>query len=575
MKRTSITDTKDQHFDMIVIGGGLTGASVARDASLRGFRTILIEKSDFGCGTASQGPRLLVGEWAFPLRSEEKPPRQFFQEFELASQQAPHLIRPISSLFLTNSSPGSPSYPLHEEEKGPFSWLRSKKPSPKCIPLKKLQNTFDYLAEENVWGGYQSSDHLISCTERLCLENIHSAVQNGAVAYNYLKVTGINVHNRQVYGVQAEDQISGKLIHVQGDCIINATGALSGQFNESSGIPSEDGFRVYEELYLAIPQLDNRVGLALLTAVPSQEGNRYIQLAPWHEQLMFGPSPARPLENPDSAGDYTVQAAELFHELQRLIHPQVLAGTPLFGIRSRYAVPLGENKTFSTRPYRYWVIDHHRNSGPRGLITVLNPRAPLSRLAAKEAVDVSHSYTPSAKARHECVTQDQPLFGGNITNMEEYIQEVSNAARQFQLQDRQVRHLVYLYGTKAQELFPLLRNHPVLREQICRHQPDLKAQLVYAMEQESAISLSDIFLRRTAIGWTRCHGRDCAAAAAAFLGEHLGWTSARMEAELENFFQESEEACRMVCTPAKTSVSSDQETDDRDETGTEPESDPQ
>jgi glycerol-3-phosphate dehydrogenase len=195
----------------------------------------------------------------------------------------------------------------------------------------------------------------------------------------------------------------------------------------------------------------------------------------------------------------------------------------------------------------------------------LNPRAPLSRLAAKETVDLAHSYTPSAKARHECTTQDQPLFGGNITNMEEYIQEVANAARPFQLQDRQVRHLVHLYGTKAQELFPLLRTHPVLREQICRHQPDLKVELVYAIEQESAISLSDIFLRRTTIGWTRCHGRDCAATAAAFLGEYLGWTPARMEAELENFFLESEDACRRISSPLNPSVASKSAPDDREE----------
>jgi len=556
MKRISFSEIKDQRFDVIIVGGGLTGACVARDAAQRGLKTVLLEMCDFCSGDTARGSRLLAGEWAFPMRLDEKPTRSALQELELLPRQAPHLVRPVTSLFLSPAAPGSPSFLLQEEERSLLSWLRTHPSSikSKVIPVRKLQGTFDYLASESLWGGFQSTDHLVPSTERLCLENLLSAVQDGAVVINYARVTGVHVHNRQVFGIQAEDQLSGRNFSLQTDCVINAAGSSAEQICLFANAGSTEKVQVFEELYLALPQLDNRLGLALFLALKEQEIIRCLSLTPWYEQLIFGPSRPYKEKELDSAKTRAGAIAELLGELAQMIDPDLAAKiSPIFTFSTHFSIPAGSTGNIASRPLRFEVMDHNRTSGPRGLISVFCPRAALSRLAAKEAVDLSHAYTPSAKARHECGTHSQTLFGGNITNIEEYLQEVSHAARQFQLQDRQVRHLVGLYGTKAQELFALFRSHPTLREQICPHQPDLKAQLVYAVEQEAAVTLGDIFLRRTAMGLTRCRGKDCAHHAADFLGDLLGWTKARVEAEVENLHREYNAAYRHAVPPEAAS----------------------
>ncbi len=552
MKRIPFAEIKDQRFDLVVIGGGLTGACIARDAALRGLKTVLLEMRDFCSGDTACGSRLLAGEGAFPIKSGERPAKSVLAELELAAQQAPHLIRPVTSLFLSAEAPGSHAFLLHEEEGGLLSWLRTPKSSirSRVIPVRKLQSTFDYLASETLWGGYQSSDHLIPSTERLCLENLLSADQDGAALLNYARVIGIHLHNRQVFGVQAEDQITGKVFSLQTECVISACGTSNDRICTLAGQGVAEKPQVVEETYLVLPQLDNRVGLSLFLTLREQEGLRFLSLSPWHEQLIFGPSRPYQTDGTNPSPEAAHAAAGLMKDLAHLVEPGLAAKIrPVFSFSTRYA--LSGNGSCWNRPFRYEVTDHHRTSGPRGLISVSCPRVLLCRLAAKEAVDLAHNYIPSVKTRHESGTHTKPLFGGNIANIDEYLLEVIHAARQFQLQDRQVRHLVGLYGTKAQELFQLFRNHPELREQICPHQPDIKAQLVYAMDQEAAVTLSDIFLRRTVIGWTRCRGRDCIQQAASFLGEFSGWTSARIKAELDNFHQELGSLCRPV-PPAET-----------------------
>lgn len=538
MKRTPIQDARDQQFDVIVIGGGLVGASIARDAAMRGYRTILLEKNDFGSGTTCRASRLMVGTPVFLERRDLKLLRQLERERHIQMNLAPHLVRPETVTYLASDPKTTPAALKHRMVGSLYAMLLPEGSISRIKPLsaRKLQNSCPFLSSDSFQAGYQTADCLVTAPERLCVENLLSAQLNGASVTNYAKVVSVQVHNRQVQGVTAEDRITGKSARLLGRCIVNAAGPWIDQVCRLADDRYISRLRFRKETCVVLPQPASRVEAALVFG-PRSDGQS-LELVPWRDQLLLGPSSTEPgeeLEYPKGSAadiDYLVSGMRELMPSQGFNRQSVLFAFSGVGV---LASDTGRSPL--SRGARVLVIDHGRAGGPRGLISVVSGKLGHYRIAAEQAVDAIRAHTAGSKAR-ECLTHTERLYGGNIEGMETFIDEVSNAARNYALSDEQVRHLVALYGTKSQEIFQWLKSTPELREPICQHQPDIKAQLLYAVEREMAVTVGDILLRRTGIGVTRCRGLDCAPTAAATLARHLGWSEARVSAEIENYHRE-------------------------------------
>jgi glycerol-3-phosphate dehydrogenase len=277
----------------------------------------------------------------------------------------------------------------------------------------------------------------------------------------------------------------------------------------------------------------------------TRSGEQVLELAPWNDDLVLGPIAVDAATTQESMGGSGSDTNSLLSELAAIFSWQSLDRSCVRYAFTGWQVQAAESDRAAAFPQsaKPMIIDHGRVGGPRGLISVACSKWAYYRTAAALALDTA-GLCLKRPATPKCNTQAEPLFGGNMPALAVFIDQVSNAARNYSLSDAQVGHLVGLYGTKSQEIFQWLKNTPELRETICSHQPDIKAQLVYGVEKEMAVTLGDIFLRRTVIGQTGCQGLDCAPAAAATLARHLNWSEARVRVEIDNYHRELESTYR-------------------------------
>jgi glycerol-3-phosphate dehydrogenase len=222
MKR-DFTDTTGKTFDLIVIGGGIIGANVARDASLRGLKTLLLEKEDFACGTTSRSTRLIHGGFRYLQHFEFGLVRDDMREREILLKIAPHLVHPLRFLIPLVKptdhivmSMGTFLYDILSYDKSvPNSKHFSRDTTIKMEPNLKL---------EGLRGSHLYYDCQVWFTERLCLENVISAAEKGATVLNHAKVVDILKDSNTVRGVKVQDVFSMKAYEIASHMVVNAAG---------------------------------------------------------------------------------------------------------------------------------------------------------------------------------------------------------------------------------------------------------------------------------------------------------------------------------------------------------------
>ncbi|MCX6003555.1 MAG: glycerol-3-phosphate dehydrogenase/oxidase [Chloroflexi bacterium] len=222
MKR-NFTDITGKTFDLIVVGGGIIGAGVARDASLRGLRTLLLEKEDFACGTTSRSTRLIHGGFRYLQHFEFGLVRQDMREREILLKIAPHLVHPLPFLIplvkptdLIVMAMGTLLYDILSFDKSlPGCKYYSRNETLRMEPTLEL---------EGLRGSYRYYDCQVPFAERLCVETAISAAENDATVLNHAKVTGILKDGNTVQGVKVQDILSEREYQVASRMVVNAAG---------------------------------------------------------------------------------------------------------------------------------------------------------------------------------------------------------------------------------------------------------------------------------------------------------------------------------------------------------------
>ncbi|MEL7523661.1 MAG: glycerol-3-phosphate dehydrogenase/oxidase, partial [Cyanobacteria bacterium J06553_1] len=215
-------------YDVIVIGGGINGAGVARDAAIRGLKTILVDKNDFASGSSSWSSRLIHGGLRYLEYFEFPLVRESLKEREVLLRTAPHLVSPLQltiPIYRDRSRPywkiwaGMILYDI-------FSFDKTL-PVHRMLPEAKFQQLFRSLDADNLAGGSQYYDGQVTLAERLCLENVISAQNAGAVALNYLEVTELPIKDGRIADVICKDKLTGESVTISGSkdaVIINTAG---------------------------------------------------------------------------------------------------------------------------------------------------------------------------------------------------------------------------------------------------------------------------------------------------------------------------------------------------------------
>jgi glycerol-3-phosphate dehydrogenase len=526
--RPSLRQVADQTYDVIVIGGGINGSGIAREAALRGLSVLLLEKDDFCAGTSGRSSKLIHGGLRYLAHRQWRLVRESLREREALLQAFPRLVRPLP--FLAPVYAGGP-HGLNMLRFGMllydlFSWGKSM-PRHRRLSKQDLLALEPGLSPEGLVGGFQFYDCQIVFPERLCIEVVVQALAAGAAALNHAEVTGLLIADGHVHGVGLRDTASGEEAEVRGRLVVNAAG------------PWVDGV-----CRLANPQAHPRVGgtvgshlvLSRHADQPAshaisgfaQPDNRAFFVLPWREYWLIGTTDIRYQGDPDEAQASDAEVEYLLAAANRLLARRPLTRADvLYSYAGVRALPPEEGVSEGEITRRHIIHDHQREEGLAGLISIVGGKLTNFRELSREAVDVV--------ARHLGRSRDAAPWPRHAWANLPTDPEMDVAAAAHEMEPAQVHHLATLYGPRLFDVLALADSEPSLRQRICPHNPDIGAQAVYAVQHELALTLADVLVRRTGIGLSRCLGLDCAPAAARLLAQHAGWDEERVSRELAEY----------------------------------------
>jgi glycerol-3-phosphate dehydrogenase len=505
-------------FDVVVVGGGIIGAGIARDAALRGLSVALVEQADYGSGTTSGSTRLIHGGLRYLEMLDFSLVRLDLREREILLRIAPHLVQPLEFLL-----------PFYDEglfarcRLGIGMWLYDALSYDKSLPRHRSLSAADVrslepsLEPRGLRGGAAYYDAQAAMPERLCLENIIDARAHGAVAFNYARVTQALVERGQVVGVRVEDALGeSDPVDVRGRIVVNASGAwldrttaamLNRSANESLG-PSAGGprLRTTKGIHITCPPTTTRA-----LAVPSAVDGRLVFVIPWLGHSWIGTTDTDFDDDPSRARATGDDVRYMVKSVSRYVPELATAPVRFTNAGVRALVRQEGSESSVSRSHR--LADGDREGTP-GLVSVVGGKLTGYRAIAEEAVDL---VCEKLASRAKAVTARQALPGGRST---------AGAA------DAHLVHLAPLYGSRAGEVAALAAAEPGLSQPLGPSYPDVAAQVVWAAREEQCERLTDFLLRRTRLGFSADQGVGAVEGAAAILARELDWSAARTASEL-------------------------------------------
>jgi glycerol-3-phosphate dehydrogenase len=508
-------------YDVIVVGGGIVGAGIARDAALRGLKVLILDKVDFACGTTSRSSRLIHGGLRYLKRFELGLVRQDLRERDILLRIAPHLVHPLS--FVIPITSGRPFQRLAL----PFGLMlydllywRKSLPSHQRLTRRETLDLEPGLEPKGLSGSYLYHDCQASFVERLCLENVLSAAEHGAIALNHAKVIGFLRDGSRVSGVVAQDQISGETYQIRGRIVVNAAGHWVDTVRDMLGKGARPMVRRTKGIHLLTPKFcRNAIVLFALSDA------RLFFVIPWQNYSLIGTT------DTDYAGDLDAVNAEandvtyLLKEVQS-IFPNVGSDDIYYTMAGLRALAYSKSRRPEDVSRSHKLVDHERENGIGGFVSVLGGKITAYRAVAEQATDmVCHKLGVKAP----CTTAEVPLPGAPVVSQ----QSLEQAASERGITPETVSHLASLYGSRFSRVLDLLNSNPKGAQRLCPHGQDILAQVQHAVEQEGALTIEDFLLRRSAVGLGPCLGLDALDLVAGEMGRLLGWSNTELQRQVD------------------------------------------
>ena len=486
-------------FDVLVVGGGITGAGVALDAASRGLRTALVERDDFGSGTSSRSSKLVHGGLRYLSQGEYRLVAQALAERQRLLRNAPHLVRPLPFLV--------PSYGSRARMRAVSSalWLYDLAGGFRIGHLHRRLSVTDAMAHapslraEGLVGAHLYFDAQAD-DARLTLAVVRTAVlEHRAVAANHVAVQG------PLAGGAAQVHADGRDIEVRAAVVVNATGVWA----DTLGNPSRATIRPAKGVHLTVPADRVRTDVALVLPVPVD--GRSIFVVPWPgtDRVYVGTTDTDydgPLDSPTcTPADVTYLLEAVNTALRTDLRPDDVLGS-WAGLRPLVrSAPTERSADLSRR--------HRVARSAAGVVTITGGKLTTYRAMASDAVDQVEAALGSRRPS-ACRTADLRLRGAGPVE----------------------DHLAGRYGREARVVRALAAADPGLAQPLVPGLPYLKAEAVYAARYEMASTLDDVLSRRTR---SLILARDASVAAAPelarLLSPELGWTDAEAEAQVEAY----------------------------------------
>ena len=509
---------------MAVVGGGIIGCGIARDAALRGLRVALVDKQDFGSGTTAASTRIVHGGLRYLEMLDFRLVRLDLRERETLLRIAPHLVKPLEFLipFFRGSGASALKMRVGLALYDALSYDK-RLPSRRWLTGEAAGAADRALAAAQPTAAAAYHDARVDSPERLSLENVLDAERRHAVALNYCEATSITASGDRSL-VRVRDVSTGRPTDecdVDARVVVNATGAWLETVTATLTGRQPGVIRTTKGVHLVCRALTDRalvlfsgVDKRLLFAIP-RAGLTWIGTT----DTDFAGDPATARADPPDV-DYLLQSVR--HVFPALRREDVLHTTA--GVRA--LVKAGGSESSVSRMHR---IVYGPPVGPPGVISVLGGKITGYRAIAEEVTDAVCRHLGATD--RQCTTADNLLPGAAPPHGGE--DGVGADPETF-------THFWDLYGSRLTEIIKLVSANPPLGLTLSTRYPDIGAQVALAVRQEHCVRLSDFMRRRTLLGASEDQGWDAAPAAAAILRAELGWSAEREAAEIAEYRREIE-----------------------------------
>lgn len=512
---------EEEHFDVVIIGGGSVGAGAAVDAATRGLKVAVLEARDFAAGTSSRSSKMFHGGLRYLSMLDFKLVAEGLHERELSmSTLAPHLVKPLKFLFpLTH----------HVWERvmmfGGFT-LYDLMGGAKTVPMQKhytrkgALKMAPGLKDDAIVGGVRYYDTLVD-DARHTMTALRTAAAHGAIVRNATEVTGFVKDGERVTGAEIKDTNTGATTTIHADVFINATGIWSDELQELAKVKGKFSVHTSKGVHLVVPKsaIDADAALTFVTE------KSVLFVIPWGAYWIVGTTDTD--WNLDLADPAATQA-DIDYILEEL-NSRVKKPLTREDIISVYAGlrPLVAGESDSTTKLSR---NHAVARVAPGLVSVAGGKYTTYRVIGKDAVDMA--LKDIKRSVGESVTEHVPLLGAD--GYAALDNQAASLAAKSGLTEDQIHHLLDRYGNLIFEV--LSDEDPALLETVPGAPAYLWAEIKYAVDHEGALHLSDIIDRRTRISMEYPNaGLDSASAIADFVAPLLGWDDATKQKELDVF----------------------------------------
>jgi glycerol-3-phosphate dehydrogenase len=531
---------RSDRFDLVVVGGGITGAGVALDAASRGYSVALVERQDYASGTSSRSSKLVHGGLRYLQNFDLGLVREALLERAILVNLAPHLVHPLALVIPSfggerperTLGAGLRAYDVMATDRVRLPSLRRRGPEPdleewsperhRIIDGDEVARLLPAIASREPTSGYLFYDCQTDDV-RLVLTVLGEAERYGAVMANRCAVLELIEEGGRADGVRCRDELSGEELEVRADNVVNATGVWADRIRSDEVLDAAEVPRIRPSRGTHVTLAYESLPIVSGAIVPAG-GGRSIFALPWLGRTLVGTT-----DNDYEGGLDHVPADD--GDIEYLLH----ACNEFFGcslsrddLTGAYAgvrplISTGDSKKSVDISRRAELFETRS-----GLVTITGGKLTTWRRMAKLTVD---RIVEREGREAPCRTHEIPL-GEPVTELPE-VEGVDQGSREL---------LAGRYGYAAHDVLAMVEERQELGRRMVPELPDLVAEAPFAARNEQAQSLADVLLRRTRIGILAAPAVAAPAspearAVAEAMGAELGWDEARVERELEQWLE--------------------------------------
>ena len=498
-------------WDIIIIGGGATGLGAALDAASRGYKTLLLEQHDFAKGTSSRSTKLVHGGVRYLAQGNIKLVKEALYERGLLLKNAPHVTNNISFVM--------PSYrwwdkyyygiglKIYDLLAGNLGLGKTQ-----MLSKKSIINYLPTISAKGMSGGVMYHDGQFD-DSRLAINLAQTAVEQGATVINYCKVAGLRKGIKKINGVFVQDVLNGKEYELKCKVVINATGVFTDDIRQMDDRERQELVSPSQGIHLVIDKKFFPGNKAMM--IPKTDDGRVLFAVPWHNKVVVGTTDT-PVEEPslepiafEEEVDFIIRHINRYLEvdIKRSEVKSVYVGLrPLVNMKGQ------KNTALLNR-------DHTIIVSSSGLVSITGGKWTTYRKMAKDVVNNAAFVAKLPKT--ECVTDELKIHG--------YIDKVDT------------NDVLHYYGCDAEKIKQLQNENTLLKEKIVDGLPYTKAEVIWAVRNEMAMTVEDVLARRTRLLFLDARAAETAAPVVAqLMAEETRQDDIWKEAQIKSFYEVAE-----------------------------------